>query len=395
MTDAAKEEGAGRSRAGRGELVFVADDSSTVRAYVEFILAEEGFEARAFPEGASLLAALGAGTEGGARPCDIVLLDSEMPLMDGFATLAAIRADESLAGLPVIFLSAMTDKDRVVSTLRAGAADYIAKPFRPDELFARLRVHLDLERARRELEARRDEAARARDELAAANAMLLKTFDILAHDLRGPVGSFAQALDFLAEAEGLGGEDRELLGRLRDSASGVQGLLENLLSWSRGRRGSLRIETASRELGELAREALRPLEMGAANKELALDLEIPAGLRAFCDAFSVTTVLRNLVSNAIKFSPRGARIRVAATAAAEGASVRLEVADQGAGMTREQLERIMERGELLSTWGTEREKGSGIGLDLCRSLLASGGSRLEVESEPGRGSRFYFSLPAG
>lgn len=230
-------------------------------------------------------------------------------------------------------------------------------------------------------------------ELTELNATKDKFFSIISHDLRGPLASLLTLLDLTEEDLA-----RRDYARLSDNLRLARqvshqyfALLNNLLQWSRSQSGRLEFRPEPVELPDLARSLSALTEAPARAKEIALLWDLPSALTVRADRFMLETVLRNLISNALKFTPRGGQVLVSAAPQPHG--VRFEVRDSGVGIPPERQARLFRIESNSSTPGTERETGTGLGLILCREFVERHGGSIGVSSEPGQGSRFHFLLP--
>ncbi|NMC40191.1 MAG: PAS domain S-box protein [Bacteroidales bacterium] len=239
-----------------------------------------------------------------------------------------------------------------------------------------------------------EEEIREKNEmLQAANAEKDKFFSIIAHDLRGPLGAFMEATKILTdELPNMSGEEiREISGEMNKDASRIYALLENLLQWSRLQRGVLKFEPVEQNLSLLANNAINPLLSSAEKKNDSVDLNIPGNLMINADSHMIETVIRNLVSNAIKFTPGG---KIVVSAEFDNAGhVRISVKDNGIGIPPEMKDNLFSLTSRASRPGTDGEPSSGLGLLLCREFVDKHGGRIWVESEQGKGTEFFFTLP--
>ncbi|MFZ1730597.1 MAG: hybrid sensor histidine kinase/response regulator [Bacteroidota bacterium] len=311
---------------------------------------------------------------------DLILLDIMMPEMDGFETCRRLKANVITSEIPVIFLTAKTAEEDILHGFELGAVDYITKPFLRQELLERVRVHVELRRSRLEL------ARTVQDKD--------KLFSIIAHDLRGPLGSFMSISDYLAEhlSEIDMSEIQPLFREMRQTSKSVYVLLENLLEWSRIQLGTISFNPAPFKLRGVADGVEAIVRSQVQHKELILENLIPQNVSVIGDHQMISTVLRNLVSNAIKYTPRGGRIFMEVNLDTAASLVTVFVRDTGLGMSKA-LQDALKRGlQLSSIPGTEKEKGTGLGIMLCREMIARHGQTLMVESEIGEGSTFSFTL---
>ncbi|MBM3569670.1 MAG: HAMP domain-containing histidine kinase [Alphaproteobacteria bacterium] len=238
-----------------------------------------------------------------------------------------------------------------------------------------------------------EDLAAAKSTLERLNQEKNKFFSIIAHDLRSPFTALLGLTQFMAMSSGK--LDPAKMGQyaksVNDSAKRVFALLQNLLEWARMQMDRAEPRPVDFMLGELVMPTLEVLGPVAAEKGLTLSSRVPADFALRADRDMIQTVIRNLVSNAIKFTPAGGTIGVEA-AIADGRA-RIAVVDSGVGMTEEQRAKLFRMDQHLSTLGTGGEKGTGLGLLMCHDMVARNGGTIGVESEPGKGSRFHFDLP--
>jgi two-component system, sensor histidine kinase and response regulator len=311
---------------------------------------------------------------------DLILLDIMMPVMDGFETCRRLKEDTSTATIPVIFLTAKTGMDDILRGFDLGAVDFVTKPFNIRELVARVATHLDLKFSR--------------ENLARLVADKDKFFSIIAHDLRGPIGSFMSITDFLAHNVGelTQDETKPLLREMHQTATHVYKLLENLLEWSQIRLGMIAYHPERVSLAVAADDAIGLVRAQADIKEITLYVDCRVIPPVMADRNMLATIMRNLLSNAIKYSHRGGMVEVRCSAAEDDQTVVCAIRDYGIGITAERVHDVFSMGHTRSTQGTEKERGSGLGLILCTELVALHGQRLWAESELGKGTTVYFTL---
>jgi PAS domain S-box-containing protein len=220
-----------------------------------------------------------------------------------------------------------------------------------------------------------------------------KFFSIIAHDLRGPFNAIIGFSDLLHnDYETLDiSEQRSMIKNIYDASLGTFKLLENLLEWSRIQTGRTRPNPDNIDLCTIANTSLSFLKPQAEKKNIKLFSGIHFGTIAFCDENMITTVVRNLISNAIKFTPIGGNVRI--WAAIKDQHVEVTVADNGVGIHQENLPKIFKLDESVKTRGTAGEQGTGLGLVLCREFIELNNGTISAESELGRGSQFRFTIP--
>lgn len=229
--------------------------------------------------------------------------------------------------------------------------------------------------------------------LQAINAEKDKFFSIIAHDLRGPLSAFVSATQIIAEEiQTMSIEDiREITLSMKTSATNIYSLLENLLEWSRLRRGVMDFAPEKFNLKKKVRECVEILSESARKKQIEVAISIPDELETFADNHMFDTVIRNLVSNAIKFTPAGGKVSIV-TCVKNSDSVEIRISDSGIGMSAELQSKLFLLNEKTSRKGTEGEPSTGLGLSLCKEFIEKNGGKIWVESEVGKGSTFFFTL---
>jgi len=232
-----------------------------------------------------------------------------------------------------------------------------------------------------------------RKELEGLNATKDKFFSIIAHDLKNPFASLIGASDLLVEnADELSQEQvKTFSGIINQSARQAYRLLENLLTWSRMQTGSIALKPRDVDLWDLVHEVVILHTGSAENKEIILEAVVDEDLKIFADPNMINTVVRNLVSNAIKFTPGGGSIIVSSHTSDN--KVEIWVTDTGVGIDSEGQKKLFRIDEQLIKLGTENETGTGLGLILCKEFIEMHNGLIWVESELGKGSSFRFSIP--
>ncbi len=340
------------------------------------------------------------------RP-DIILLDVMMPGIDGFETCRRLKADATSADIPVIFMTALTETVDKIAGFSAGGVDYITKPFQPEEVLARVKTHLTIQNLRRELgtknatlekytsllEIKNTELDEKNLELKLLNADKDKFFSIIAHDLRNPLGALRELPQIIIEnIENYSTDELiRMISMQREAAQNLFALLENLLTWSRLQRGMIGLEPQQLDIIELARRNITLMNMTAEQKGISLTNSVQDHTVVCADYKMIDTVLRNLITNAIKFTKSGGSIDISASL--NGSNVEIAVRDTGIGISEHNLPKLFRIEERYKKVGTANERGTGLGLILCKEFVERHGSKIWVESEPGKGSTFTFSLP--
>ena len=240
---------------------------------------------------------------------------------------------------------------------------------------------------------REEEIILKNDLLQAMNAEKDKFFSIIAHDLRSPLSAFVAATQILTEEiQTMDIEDiKKITLSMKASAASIYTLLENLLEWSRLRRGGLDFVPEKLNLREKVNDCIDVLSESARKKGIQINVSIPGDIEINADNHMIDTVVRNLVSNAIKFTPVGGKVSVEVENKSDQ-SVEVRVIDSGIGMTPEMKGRLFLLNEKTSRKGTEGEPSTGLGLLLCKEFIGKHNGKIWVESEVGKGSTFFFNI---
>ena len=225
------------------------------------------------------------------------------------------------------------------------------------------------------------------------NATKDKFFSIIAHDLKNPFNDlmgFTQLLALNIEKYDKS-KIEQFVKIIHQSSKLAYNLLENLLDWSRSQTGTLKFNPEKILINKLIDENIDLLESTARNKSIQIYSEFDEDLFAFADKNMVKTIIRNLISNAIKYTNQGGHINIKTYS--DNKVCEISVSDSGIGIVEENIDKIFVIDESFSTTGTEKEKGTGLGLILCKEFVKKNGGKLWVKSEPAKGSTFTFTLP--
>jgi len=218
-----------------------------------------------------------------------------------------------------------------------------------------------------------------------------KLFSIIAHDLRGPLNSLKGLLDLVKENRLPESEIQGMMDELRRNVDYSSELVGNLLFWASSQLNGIVVTPVCLPLRQLVDGILNLYAKQAGEKDIILKNDVDPGLTAYADKDMIQVILRNLVSNAIKFCRKEDTITI--TGKHRGDRVEICVADTGVGIKEDILEKIR-RKESITTYGTAKEKGTGLGMLLCREFTEANGGFFRIDSEWGRGSWFYFTIPA-
>jgi|JI9StandDraft_1071089.scaffolds.fasta_scaffold00276_34 two-component system sensor histidine kinase/response regulator len=388
----------------KGNILIVDDEPENLKL-LSLLLIENGYKVRAAKTGKEALSSIQFSLP------DLALLDIKLPDLSGFDICKNIKSDVSTKELPVLFLSALKESNDIVYGFEVGAQDYITKPFNIKEVLARVNTHMQLYLLRKELEAKAIELKIANDklekeiaisqqvelmrqknnEIAELNAAKDKFFSIIAHDLRGPFVGFLGLTSFFQNPEISFDEMKRYGELLNKSANNLFKLLENLLTWARMQRGAVEFNPNIYKLCDVVKQNEVFLNDYAAKKKIELTMQIPEPLEVYADIEMLNTILRNLISNGIKFTRIGGKVIV--TAIEKDNEILISIQDFGIGMNGKILNGLFKIDQKTARPGTEKESSTGLGLLLCKEFVEKHGGKVWAESEEEKGSIFYFTLP--
>jgi signal transduction histidine kinase len=258
------------------------------------------------------------------------------------------------------------------------------------ELFGKM---VDLKKAKKTISQQNEKLENQRMKLDEINATKDKFFSIIAHDLKNPIAGFLQLTDLLSENyyELSDNETKELISLMNSNSKQLYSLLENLLHWSRAQTGNISYEPQSFKMTMAAEETIGLLKMTLENKKMVFINRVNKNTMVYADYNMTNTILRNLFSNAIKFSHEGKRIEMDALDLED--YIRFSVTDFGVGISHADQEKIFHIGHNIAKNGTANEKGTGLGLLVCKEFVERHDGTIWLESEPQKGTTFYFTLP--
>ncbi len=337
----------------------------------------------------------------------VAIVDIQMPEMDGYELVELLRSNKATATLPVIFVSAIySDEYHHRKGYEAGAVDFLSKPFIPEILLSKVKIFIDLYQQRQALQQEIKQRQQAEVDLEAANQVLHrlnadkdKFFSIISHDLRSPFNTVLGNAQLLAEKHAtLQPHDlRDMSQAIHRGAKAVYDLLNGLLTWARLQQdGGMQYSPEPVELKNLAEKTLVVLEQTAAQKGIELNNLFAPDCWVKADRLMLETIIRNLVGNALKFTPRGGQVTLSGYI--NGGSnppgfIQISVQDTGLGMSQDDILKLFRLDTGHSTLGTEKERGSGLGLIICKEMVELHGGRIWIKSELGQGTTVQFTIP--
>lgn len=361
--------------------ILVIDDSPTnLKRFLDQLI-QVGFKILIAPSGQDALQQLEQ-----IKP-DLILLDVLMPGLDGFETCARLKANESTKNIPVIFMTALSDPLDKVKGFEVGGVDYITKPFQFEEAIARINTHLMIYRLQQQLEEQNNQ-------LKQLNESKDKFLSMIAHDLRSPLSSLRGLIQFTSQNMQGWSKTKieEIINLLEHTTDNLYALTENLLTWSRIHVDpGFDFQPQYLHLEKIIAQDVGLFTSAAKQKRITLTNHITEPLEVYADANMLDAVFRNLLSNAIKFTRPGGHIDVMATQ--NERNITISVIDTGIGLSQKNIAKLFRIDDRYKQLGTAKEKGTGLGLILCKEFIEKNGGTIGVTSQPNQGSTFFFTLP--
>lgn len=361
--------------------LLVVDDVQTNVLLLKALLGKEGYGILVANNGQEALEVIR-----NENP-DLILLDVMMPGMDGFEVAERLKSEEFRCEIPIIFLTALDDTQSIVNGFKLGVGDFISKPFRKEELMVRIKHQLSLVAARRIIEEKNEEL---RKTIAGRDKM----YSVIAHDLRSPMASMKMLLNTImmsVEKDKIDPDIFDMLEMSNKTSEEVFSLLDNLLKWTKSQLGKLTVIPQKLDISGLADGVVEVMNSVAEVKHIKLIRTDHESFFVYVDIEMIKSILRNLISNAVKFSNPDSEIKVGIKA--EDGKVIVSMTDSGKGIKKEDQHKLLKDSTHFTTYGTNSEEGSGLGLLLCRDFARKNGGELWFESEENLGSVFSFSLP--
>lgn len=318
---------------------------------------------------------------------DLILLDVMMPVLNGFQVCQQIKAQEHLRDIPIIFLTARTEKEDVVSGFEAGGVDYITKPFNMAELMSRVKTHIELKQAR-------DTILSINQELVELNEEKTELMHIASHDLKNPLTAILMHAQSLMERSAHDPENLECGEAVLRSGKKMLDIITNLLDIQRLEAGKESYNPELVDMVELVSQSLKDHQRHAHKKNIDLQWQ-PANDLFFTESDwrLLQQILDNLLSNALKYSPPDSCVRVELTASPDQEHLCLAISDSGPGFTAADRQQMFKKFARLSARPTAGEDSTGLGLSIVKRLCTLLGVELTLDSAPGEGSCFRLVLP--
>jgi signal transduction histidine kinase len=368
--------------------ILLVDDTPANLQLLSGMLKEQGYKVRPVPSGKLALQVAQI------EPPDLILLDILMPEMDGYEVCLKLKADNRLKEIPVIFISALSETIDKVKGFSVGGVDYITKPFQFEEVHARVRTHLELRRQKQELQqsyAQLKELGLLRDGMT----------HMIAHDMRSPLSLMASIFQTLekCDTKHTSEKNRQMMHNGALSTAGLLQMVDSLLDINKLEAGHEELNLSNCDLVEISKVILKEYEYLRENRRFIFDNKT-FPVRIICDYNLISRVIRNLFMNALKFTPKDGTITLVVESTDNGGSqsdehedqkegARVSVQDTGQGIPSHYLGKVFNKFVQVES----REYSTGLGLTFCKLAVEAHGGKIGVESEEGKGTTFWFTLP--
>ncbi len=359
--------------------ILIVDDTPENLHVLGTMLRAHGYKVRPAPSGAAALKACAA------QPPDLLLLDINMPEMNGYEVCARLKEDPCLKEIPVLFISAHTDLDNKIKAFQAGGVDYITKPFQSEEVAARVATHLMLHRQRLELE---------------ENCRRIRTLDemrksltrLIVHDLRGPLVALGSFLEIVERSDpNLQSKSKKYLGLARSTGRRLLDLATSLLDIDRLEENVMRLDLERVDLADLCRDAVSHLSSLIGQRTVTVETG-PEPPIAEVDRSLMQRIIQNILSNALKFTDSTTG-RVTLRAELSNSDAIVAISNNGPEIPPEYHKRIFEKFAQIEEAQIPGVHATGLGLSLVKLGVEAHGGKVELQSQHGEGTTFRLTLP--
>lgn len=357
--------------------ILVVDDDLWNRELLRDILTVQDHEVVEAGDGVDALEKMGSGD------FDVVLLDVMMPRMNGIETCRRLKQDPKTAPIPVLMVTTLSEREQRLQGIAAGANDYLTKPIVRQDVLLRVRnaVH-----AKRLYDQIKDDFAK----LQALESLRENLTHFIVHDMRSPLQTIVGGLQMALTQPDLAAEARKFLSMSHRAADKLAEMVNSLLDISRIEAGQMPLDLAQHDLAALAHDAKSAVLLQAELRDIHITMT-GANVPAWIDEGLMRRVFINLLGNAIKFSPKGATVGVRIY---QDQGVHAEVSDTGPGLAQAEQVRVFEKFGQVAAHKRNNPYSTGLGLTFCKLVVEAHGGQIGVESEIGKGSTFWFKIPA-
>jgi CheY-like chemotaxis protein len=384
-------------------LILVVDDISKNLQVLSSILDEFGYCTTFATNGHQALERIAT-----AKP-DLILLDMMMPGMDGLEVCDRLKSNPVNREIPVIFLTASQESEHLVKAFELGAVDYITKPFKTPELLARVRNQLELKHTQDQLKNTLKELVESRDEAIKSAQIKTQFLANMSHEIRTPMNAVLGMTELLLGTD-LNPQQLDFLNTLKNSGNNLLVIINEILDYSKLESGEMSLGIEDFQLQETLEDVYKMFKSSVQEKSIQLSIEhdskIPRVIKG--DSHRLRQILVNLISNAIKFTDTGSvKINVildrmltpssdlyelTENLSTKKIKLRFEVEDTGIGIKSEDQAKIFSSFFQADSSSTRTYAGTGLGLAICQQLVELMNGQIGVNSEFGKGSKFWFTV---
>lgn len=371
--------------------ILLVEDTMTMRLLLADQVEQMGHRVTTAKHGAEAIELLEQ------RDFDLILLDIYMPALDGFGVLQALKSEPRWQQIPVLIISVASEQDAVIRCIEMGADDFMHKPCNPILLRARVNSCIEKKRFNDQREQMLEQLSRNYAELQKFEELRDSLMHMIVHDMRAPLTSIISGLEMIDFLPNMAPAQRdELLALAHLGGQTLMGMINDLLDISKMEAGEMELKCGPVSADELIGISVHQIKTLLADRALTLCQSIAPDLPfLWCDAPKISRVLVNLLSNAIKFTARESIITLAARRG-EGQhenSVQFSVSDTGEGIPHEAFARIFEKFGQVESRKSGHKMSTGLGLTFCKMTVEAHGGQIWLNSEIGKGSTFYFTIP--
>lgn len=360
--------------------ILIVDDTPTNLSILEEILNDEDYFISVAQSGNQALSIIEKFTP------DLILLDVNMPGIDGFETCRRLKSQENTRGIPVVFITARAEPEDVIQGFNEGGVDYITKPFNHSEVLARVQTHLKVQQLIRQLGLKNNQ-------LKELNELKNKFLGMASHDMRNYLAAIKGYSQILREDKKELPEETQdqFLSFIFKSSENMLKMVNDLLDVSVIESGELQLDLQPESLKNLISHNIMINQFFADKKDIRLQSELPDVPKCRVDANKIGQVIDNLLSNAIKFSEPGTTVFI--NLEEEKGKLIFSVKDEGPGISDEDQAKLFQHFQKLSARPTAGESSSGLGLAISKKMIQAHEGRLSVTSQLGSGATFSFEIP--
>lgn len=324
---------------------------------------------------------------------DLILLDIRLPDVDGFQICHLLKSNEFTREIPVIFLTAFSDDEAIQKSFKLGAVDYIKKPFNICELENRINTQIELKRAKENLIKVNNELLKINQELKEQSINKDKLFSILSHDIKSAMSGIKGLMQYIiTDFEDISKNDvYNILQNIYNTTSKTCSFINDFLEWTKVQMKGFKVIKKDILLYDLILELYEYFNSEIISKNLKFNLNIDKNFVIYSDENIVRIIIRNILSNSIKFSYPNGEILINLNK--RNNKPQLYIKDYGIGMDKKTLASLFDIEQIHSVPGTRNEQGSGLGLLLLKELADKANIKIFIESFPEYGTEIYLEFP--